>query len=178
MSVRWRRIQTLTSKLLVDNRIVDPPVPVERIATSLGIEVIQQKYEEDTISGFLYRSPNHSIIGVNTNNANTRIRFTIAHEIGHFLLHDYELGNVHLDYAFQVKLRDDESSQGTNTEEIEANAFAADLLMPSRFLIADLAPISTLDIEDDRFLKKFADRYQVSMLAMHIRLAHLGYIIL
>ena len=176
MSVRWRRIQTLTSKLLEDNQIAAPPVPVKRIATSLGIKVVYQEYEEAQISGFLYRSPKESIIGVNSTHADTRKRFTIAHEIGHFLLHSHESGNVHLDYAFQVKLRDDVSSQGTNTEEIEANAFAADLLMPSRFLTADLIAIGGIDIEDDRFLQKLADRYRVSLLAMQFRIARLGYI--
>ena len=57
-----------------------------------------------------------------------RQRFTIAHEIGHFLLHTDE--DVHIDEKRPIGRRDDLSSQAVDACEIEANQFAAELLMP------------------------------------------------
>src|SRR3954470_4270018 len=68
------------------------------------------------------------IIGINSSHPETRKRFTIAHEMGHLVLH--QLDQVHVDKQFLVKLRDDISSQAIDPHEIEANAFAAALLMP------------------------------------------------
>ena len=176
MGVRWRHIQSLADKLLVRNQIAAPSVPVDTIAECLNVRIIYQEYEEDGISGFFYNSPKEPLIGVNKQHAVTRARFTIAHELGHFLLHSYTSGNVHVDRSFKIKLRSEESSQGTNTEEIEANTFAAELLMPLKFLKSDLAATDAFDFEDDRLLKKLAGQYRVSPQAMYFRLARLGYI--
>ncbi len=57
-----------------------------------------------------------------------RQRFTIAHELGHFFLHRAS-STVFVDAA-PIFFRDESSSNGSQREEIEANAFAAELLMP------------------------------------------------
>jgi Zn-dependent peptidase ImmA (M78 family) len=70
-------------------------------------------------------------------------RFTIAHELGHLLLHDGI--EVRVDKHFRVNLRSSESSKAEDVEEI---AFAAELLMPRDFLLRDARKL-TLDIEDE-----------------------------
>jgi len=69
-------------------------------------------------------------------------------------------------------LRDQVSAQATDPKEIEANRFAAALLMPSSFLKASLrsyqAPLKQEDIE------ALAGKYEVSFQAMAFRLANLG----
>ena len=179
MGVRWRYIQNLADRLLVQNQITQPPIPVDTIAQGLKVRIVYQHFDEHKqtdISGFFLVTPSEPIIGVNNRHSSTRIRFTIAHELGHFLLHHHKSGLVHVDHSFKIKFRSDESSQGTNLEEIEANAFAAELLMPLKFLKSDLASLDTFDYEDDAWLRNLADRYKVSSLAMNFRLNRLGYI--
>jgi Zn-dependent peptidase ImmA (M78 family) len=150
-------------------------VPVERIAKGLGT-VVQRIPADDSLSGFIYheRSSNTTIIGVNANHAPTRQHFTLGHELGHFMLHNME--EVHVDRGFSVRLRNAASSEGTNVEEKEANLFAAELLMPSRFLEKDIQAIDSIDLDDESTIAKLAARYGVSTQAMTFRLAYLNYI--
>ena len=67
--------------------------------------------------------------GVNSLHAPVRQRFTIAHELGHAVLHARE--GIHLDQAFRLRFRDQTSAMAIDPEEIDANSFAAELLMPA-----------------------------------------------
>jgi Zn-dependent peptidase ImmA (M78 family) len=153
------------SELLRDNGVVRSPVPVEKIAHNLGIEV---KFEaaEDDLSGALIREPKgRVVIGVNSAHHPNRQRFTIAHEIGHFILHRGM--KLHVDEDFRVNLRDG----SVNDEEVDANAFAAELLMPTEFVSRDTQKLGLIDQQG---LERLARRYQVSSRAMEIRLTNLG----
>jgi Zn-dependent peptidase ImmA (M78 family) len=162
-------------RLLHEHRIRKAPVSVERIARGLGVEIRHQPAEDD-LSGFLYRDKKRkmAIIGVNSKQHANRRNFTAAHELGHYLLHEFE--TVHVDRTFEVWLRSEASSQGTNLEEKEANLFAAELLMPYRFIEADVNEIGTIDPTDEDALENLAKRYGVSPQAMAFRLAYLGYL--
>lgn len=59
-------------------------------------------------------------------------------------------------------------------EEIEANGFAAELLMPAFMLEHDVEEADPF-IEDDELTSWLADRYEVSLQAMAIRLGNLGF---
>ena len=59
---------------------------VEAIAEKLGAEVIFDKLGDD-VSGLLVREADRVVIGVNDAHPETRQRFTIAHELGHLVLH-------------------------------------------------------------------------------------------
>ena len=124
-------------QLLEELGVHDPPVPVRKVARQCDARIVLVPGEEDKdLSGFLYRGSDHSIIGVNKDHVPVRQRFTIAHEIGHLLLHEHD--QVHVDRGFRVRLRSDISSQGTDRDEMEANRFAAELLMPLKMLQADV----------------------------------------
>ena len=69
----------------------------------------------------------------------------------------------------RINRRDEVSSQATDVEEIEANRFAAELLMPYDMIIDDLTR-SALDIEDEAALKELSERYRVSLQALTLRL--------
>ena len=73
--------------LLTTCRVTAPPVPVERIAASHGIQIVRSVAEWNE-SGFLLRDNSRIIIGINPRNSPKRQRFTIAHELGHWLLHE------------------------------------------------------------------------------------------
>jgi Zn-dependent peptidase ImmA (M78 family) len=106
-------------------------------------------------------------------------RFTIAHELGHFLLH--EGYTVHLDEnlgALRINLRNSESARGEDADEKEANLFAAELLMPAAFLREDLRDKDLDLLADGAFIDKLAKKYKVSSQALTFRLAYLNYIAL
>jgi Zn-dependent peptidase ImmA (M78 family) len=154
-------------------------VGVERIVASYGIELTLDKVDDD-LSGFLVRDEQNlrkSVIGANKSHHRHRQRFTIAHELGHYLLHKGE--TVHLDEgrrAFAINLRDAESATGEDNEEKEANLFAAELLMPAKFLKKDLEGESLDILEGSVALDRLATKYRVSTQALTFRLANLGYI--
>jgi Zn-dependent peptidase ImmA (M78 family) len=175
MAVRRKHIRSLVGQLLEAHTIESVPVQVAEIASALGIRV-QYEPTEDELSGFLLRDliRQKTIIGVNGCHHPNRQRFTLAHELGHFLLHEQE--KLHVDRQFQVNLRDGNSSKGESEEEKEANLFAAELLMPVRFIKQDLAEVDALDLEHDDMLAELAKKYEVSVQAMTFRLAYLGYI--
>src|ERR1039457_3470177 len=75
-----------------------------------------------------------------------------------------------------VKLRSKVSSSGEDQEEVEANRFAAELLMPGELLAKDLETLLLTDFLDERRMQQLAKRYAVSVQAMTNRLISLGYL--
>lgn len=170
LRVRYTKIADLVDRLLEKNGVTGPAVPVEKIAKAEGL-IVTKKHLDDDVAGFLLRSEGTKFIGVNRSQAPTRQRFTIAHELGHALLHEGE--ELHIDKDFRINFRDVVSSLASNVEEIESNTFAAWLLMPSQFLIKQITS-EHLDIDDDGEVVNLAKRYQVSSQAMTYRLANLA----
>lgn len=159
--------------LLRDNGITEPPVNVELVAASLGI-VLRRTPTKDEVSGFLLQQGSGPVmIGVNSLHHPNRQRFTIGHEIGHYVLHDFD--KVHVD-NFVVKLRSEASSTGDDKEEVEANRFAAELLIPSEMLSKELSELGVTDLLDDRAMQRLAKLFQVSVQAMSNRLISLNYV--
>lgn len=179
MAIRRKQIRELVERLLAQHHVTEGAVPVEKIVRSFGIELKLDKVD-DELSGFLVREnrgQRRSMIGANKSHHPHRQRFTIAHELGHFLLHQGE--QVHLDdlrQAFTINLRDKESAKGEDNDEREANLFAAELLMPAKFLMSDLHGKNLDLLDDGDFLDKLAKKYKVSTQALTFRLANLGYI--
>lgn len=143
------------------------PVPIEEIARKCGVEV---KYGalDGNISGMLLRQDGRATIGINAYHHRNRQNFTLAHELAHWWL-QHE-GEFFVDY--KVIFRDSNSSSGTNDDEREANALAAELLMPEEELLRELKH-SGIDIEDDEDLSALADKFAVSQKAMTYRLINL-----
>jgi Zn-dependent peptidase ImmA (M78 family) len=163
----------MVAALLEENGIKEAPVSVSQIAKAKGARIFVDALDGD-LSGFLYRDKEQAVIGVNTSHAPVRQTFTIAHELGHLLLHDQE--QLHVDREFRVRLRSDVSSQGIDEAEQEANFFAASILMPREFIERDLADKEFMDLLDDDFLRELARKYGVSAQALAIRLKTLGYL--
>lgn len=159
-------------KLITKFGIEKPYVDVKDIAIKLGAQVILQQDSDDDLSGMIFVSPKGVVIGVNSLHPETRQRFTIAHEIGHMIMHMHILqGDVHIDKKFGIQLnRDKRSSLGSDFLEIQANKFAAELLMPSTMIKKEIKN-TYIDIEkDDEQVKALAEKYKVSQQAMSIRL--------
>ena len=175
MNVRTRRkISDAVEKLLRDNQVTSPPVPVERIARKLA--ELRFSPLDDELAGMVYVKDGTPIIGVNSLDHPNRQRFTISHECGHFVLHKSQITKeVHVDKNFPMLRRDSVSAAGVDDMEIEANLFAAELLMPRNYLVDALGALGNkhLDIEDDVTVNALARRFRVSPSAMRFRLGGL-----
>lgn len=119
-----------------------PPIPVVEIAEANGVQVILADFHEysDQVAGFC--DFHAAKLFVNAEDVAVRRNFTIAHELGHWILHR-ELFEQHPE-QYPVLPRFQSASAGDALEQ-EANHFAANLLVPSRLLKPIVgAPVSAL----------------------------------
>lgn len=166
-----KNIEKKAEDLLRSTESMRLPIPVEIIAHRLGVVVDTAPLGED-ISGVLVVKDEIGTIGVNQSHSPVRQRFTIAHELGHYVLHR-ELSNLFIDKEYTA-FRDSKSSQGEDRAEIQANRFAAALLMPREMVMREIGGPHGFDFGDEKTLDRLADKFQVSVQAMSIRLSNLG----
>lgn len=139
------------------------PVRVGKLAVDLGLEVVVSSLGKN-VSGLIEPSetaPSGFAIKVNRYETPERQRFTIAHEIGHFLLHrEYILTGVIDSIMYR-------SSLGSK-RETEANRLAADILMPMKKVREELdrlgLPVGA------RAAQQLSAIFKVSVPAMKVRL--------
>jgi len=149
------------------------PVDVEGVAQKLGLRVLYEDLGED-VSGILITSTSGANVVVQASDHTNRQRFTIAHEIAHFhLKHQFDGGHVHVDRGNFISRRDSISSTGLDAKEIEANQFAASLLMPPDLLKKEVHALGVPQLLDHH-VAHLAKRFKVSEHAMTIRLTRLG----
>lgn len=160
--IGWARNQA--RKLLNRFVLTSPPIDVSSVATQLGMRIVYHKFDSD-FSSLLLCQRDEQIICVNKRHHPNRQRFSISHEIAHFLLHKDEA--PHFDKDYEIYFRGNVSDSPDNEKEIEANQFAAELLMPLTMIRSDLRenPSPTAS--------ELAKKYQVSEQAMTFRLASL-----
>ena len=161
-------VEKKAEKLLVEAGLDTAPVPVNQVASYLGIKVELADLGEDC-SGVLVRSGDLAVIGVNKDHHPNRRRFSIAHEIAHYVLHK---GDTYIDKGYLVHFRDRESGSGTKQEEMAANLFAAALLMPAKWVRIAFKK-NPFDLTEDEGLARLAKDFQVSPQAMTYRLVNL-----
>lgn len=173
MRPRYALARRKAQELLREAGIVAPPVPVEQLAERMGAQVRYAPFDGQ-MSGLLHRSEDwtRAVIGVNSRHPTVRQRFSIAHELGHLLLHEPAF---QIDPHAFVSFRNSKSSNASDPHEIEANQFAAALLMPEALLRACVDQLGeNPDVEDA--IRRLAQRFDVSTQAMTIRLTSLGVI--
>jgi Zn-dependent peptidase ImmA (M78 family) len=168
-------IERKALELLDEVGISGFPIDLEKIASHLNIKIAYDVLDDD-VSGFLMAEGTKKATAV-INNAHhpNRQRFTIAHEIGHFMLHvnspNEETIFVDKKYSFR---RDGKSSLGIYEQERDANAFASSLLMPKRLVDNAIAEMN-VDILDDYDMPTLAKKIGVSEQSLGFRLESLGY---
>lgn len=162
-----REIDNRAADLLRQCRLMSAPVDVESVAEHLGAQVVYDDLEDD-VSGFLLREKGVATIAINQKHHPNRQRFTLAHECGHLFLHAQEGDRLWLDKTLFFR---DESKTGDHFSEIQANQFAAGLLMPEELLKETLGETGLVN---DMDVVRLAFRFQVSERAMTVRLISLG----
>lgn len=152
--------------ILSEQRIILPPVPIDKIAHSYGVNVQYAPFD-DALSGMAFIKDGISIIGVNSLHHPNRQRFTIAHELGHHVMHKELLqSGVHVDKV--VLKRDKVSAEGIDSKEIEANAFAAEILMPGEWIESLI--LGGLDVNDEAKIMMLAKQVKVSTAALQFKI--------
>ena len=114
--VRVAFCRKMADRVLKDHAIKGPPVPVEQIASSLGFEISEVALPRG-VDARLRVHDSERVIEIAAGQHTHRQRFSIAHELGHFVLrHDNTTSRV---------------------AEAEADRFAGALLAPGRWLAPD-----------------------------------------
>jgi len=150
-------IRRQASRLLQSAGVSREPVSLRDVVSALNLEVVQTTGEPFLGEAALQPLGDaHAIVVRGAANARRR-RFTIAHEIGHFVLHPGRLAPE----------RGGAVNEAWQLQEREADQFAAELLMPE-----DLVRAAVLEHGGD--VARLADRFDVSLKAMQARLRWLG----
>ncbi len=133
MSPNFSKAIDKSKEVLSSFGVDSPPVPLIDIVTSYGIDIVYADFSPipkgNEIAGFIDLDRNK--IFVNKSDSPSRQRFTIAHEFGHYLLHE---SYVRDEKRYAVLLRRPLKDLNYSEEEKEANCFAANLLVPNEIL--------------------------------------------
>ncbi len=168
-------IQKLAKDLLLKYELYEFPVKIVELANKLGFVVLQQNIQD---SGFILVDENDpflipgkpdkvsKVIVVNNTDSPLRKRFTVAHEIGHYLLYCADKNNNRGLFAHR------ENNAHYDPNEKIVNDIASEILMPYEILDSYLNHlIPKLDIVSDELLiLKIAQDFNVSESAAAVRL--------
>jgi Zn-dependent peptidase ImmA (M78 family) len=137
------------------------PIKVGAIAKDLGI-IVKKATLSAGISGQIKETDGVCTIRVNRHEVKARQRFTLAHEIAHFLLHRELLvgDGITDDILYRSSLSD--------PQESEANRLAADIVMPWELIKNHLESYQNLKIEEK--IEKLGEKAEISTTAIKIRL--------
>lgn len=141
--------------------ITQAPVVLNDVVSQLKTEFVltirgTKEHLPPEVFAITHTDNDGTIIGYNENATVTRQRFSVAHEFGHLKMgHTHGRSSIDLDSA--------------DNDEMEANAFAAELLMPQLMLAADIK-------RGNKNPEALAKKYQVSIDAMWWRLSKTGLI--
>lgn len=120
-----------------------PPFDPEVVAEEKGIDVVFASFaapHDREISGFYHKADNKIV--VNRDISTGRMVFTIAHELGHALMHQEYIESQN----YQPVYRSNHHEGEKPIEEVEADQFAANFLVPLDLLekYRDVADIGEL----------------------------------
>ena len=152
-------------KGILDQHLADYPVKVGELAKELGISILVSSMPTG-VSGQIKREGNGYTIRVNRHEARERQRFTIAHEIAHFMLHRAIIDGSPNGITDNVLYRSGEPER----IEFEANRLAADIVMPMH-LVEKVLREEFKGVVTEATIESLAARFKVSKAAMEIRLS-------
>lgn len=169
----------MTSQTLIDELIkkcehsfeLSDNIDVIKIAESLGLRVMSVDFKNDGSANIVYNNDSEQfIIYVNSKQKKERQRFSIAHEIAHYLLHKNEIKE-------KGKVDRIGYDSLSNEQEREADKLAAQILIPENTIKKKL---SELRHQENEIIKsntviELASYFKVSIAVIAIKLRELGY---
>ena len=170
-----KNVLELTKKFVDKYINISTPLPID-ISHIIRTETIQieERFLEDELSGLLIIQGGAKLIGVEHSHSEERKRFTLAHELGHYVLHSND-SKMFVDTA--IFKRQIEGGYTTREErmEREANNFAANILMPEIIVYREVSNFYK-DLNDENNIAALARKFEVSTAAMTYRLINIGII--
>lgn len=151
---------------IIEKYLSTYPVKLGGLARELGVGGIRVSSMRTGVSGQITKENGEYFIRVNRNEARERQRFTIAHELAHFLLHKDVIDRSPDGITDNVLYR----SGAPEQIEYEANRLAADLVMPMD-LIEQKLKDDFGGVVTEATIESLAASFQVSKAAMEIRLS-------
>lgn len=173
----YTSVNNITDALLKDIRKQSPskqvsiPVPIHTIASCLDIVSIEP-LSTQSFEGMLLKKDWQGFIFYNSSSPESRQRFTIGHELGHWMIPSHLIGNQ-LSCTKQQLSSFYSKGKGIPKEiriEIEANRFSAQVLMPEKEFRADINKSEP----DLRHIFLVSQKYNVSMVACCLRFRELS----
>ncbi|MBF2755932.1 MAG: ImmA/IrrE family metallo-endopeptidase [Gammaproteobacteria bacterium AqS3] len=144
------------------------PVKLGSLAKELNVKIKVSNMPMG-ISGQIKREDGEYVIRINRYEKRERQRFTIAHELAHYLLHRELIDRSPNGIQDNVLYR---SGQPIEIE-YEANRLAADIVMPRSLVEEKFDALSREGLSDEDLIKQMASEFQVSLTAMEIRLSNI-----
>jgi Zn-dependent peptidase ImmA (M78 family) len=167
---------TVTKNASYKNYITSSiPVNIEAMFKSFDIELDKNSELPDGVLGEISKEGDRYKVSIRKTDHYYRKRFTMAHELGHFVLHKDKIGNGIDDSDKYRKFRRTNNAVG-EPEEREANNFAANILMPEDLVVEYAKDRGVFDKDgqiDQDALQEIATAFQVSKAAMEIRIGGL-----
>lgn len=144
---------------IIDGFNFDPPIDPYFICDYFNVDILKD-YLDDAEAFLIIRNGIKRII-LNDSNIKyeTRRRFTISHELGHYFI------PWHSNF-YKCNKNDISLFSSSDHIENEANEFASELLIPSKYIKTDILKYE-ITIEN---IKKLSNKYKVSLSAMSIKL--------
>lgn len=159
MSPEWHRLEPAIRERIAAFHD-QAPVRLPELAKALGVSVKAATLAPG-ISGEIRPQGDGFVIRINRHDPPKRQRFTVAHELAHFLLHKDDIGNgISDDVLYRSSLSD--------RREQQANRLAADILMPENLLHEAREAAEEKGVGDVALF--LAESFEVSEAAMKIRL--------
>jgi Zn-dependent peptidase ImmA (M78 family) len=165
-----QEVEERAAQVLRKTETYRAPIPMEALLNHLNLRTEAAPLGQN-VSGMLVAKDERGAIGYNSLHAIVRQRFTIAHEIAHFVLHVKKNRRLQLFIDRDVIFRRDRT--GSDRQEVQANRFAEALLMPAS-LVSEEIRKHDLDFDDEDAFKFLAKRFQVGIAPLTNRLLHLG----
>ena len=162
----------IVDEILRQNPDMPYPIPLEELAAAVGIQQIGELVT-DGFEGMLLTNPEKSqgVIMVKSNGNLQRRRFTIGHELGHYLLPWHRQTSFSCSSeSIKESILDPKAARGIEMEA-EANAFASELLMPSAIFKKLQRKVGDPDIEQ---VVQFSAHFDASIEATARRFMNLS----
>lgn len=144
------------------------PVPIVKIAECFGIKVYSDSDVPDDVAGNIYIGGNteqiygyEKVIVVADNEDYFHQRFVAAHELGHYLM-DYIGDNRYEDKEVLFSMaypKTEHSPSHDSEEELRADRFAAELLMPHRLFCNQYRRVMNAAMNDKRYAIPYLSKY-------------------
>ena len=150
--------------LLKELNINTYPINLKNIIETLGIEYQEKYFENNEFGGCLINNKDAYCMIINASCLyEARKCFTIAHELGHYWIPTHQVD------SYKCLATDINNFLTKEEQELEANIFAAELLMPKEIFSKDISKLSPCM----NSILKLSDKYGTSLTSTALRFVKL-----